>query len=345
VTVPINNQDNAVTNYSYNNGTNIRITYPSGGQSEYTVKDEKVTRSFHYASAGGSILKNLTYTCPVDGIDGLSRITSNDYQIEYRYAKRILNLEWTGYYTTGYNSNQYFYFNSLLEIERTHKDANGTVLTKTVRTYRAPWRINIPCLVQEDEYRGTTKVYSKCYGYDDFGQLLYEKDPLGHEKYYAYAYSMVQEKPFSGFKSNSHGFTNAFYNNSSAPKRFWMRTGEAEKNTDGLTRETYYRYNSIGNLIEKKEKYNAAGSSNSSYSWRTTKYEYDPANNNLVKITDPAGNITEYTYDSAHKYAYVKKERRQIKFPYETRWDNNYYLFREFTHDNRGRVTSQKTGL
>lgn len=63
VTVPINAQDNAVTEYSYGDGRNIRITYPSGGQSEYTVnKESRVTRSFHRASNGGSIIKDLTYT-------------------------------------------------------------------------------------------------------------------------------------------------------------------------------------------------------------------------------------------------------------------------------------------
>ena len=176
VTIPINAQDNAVTEYSYGDGRNIRITYPSGGQSEYTVnKESRVARSFHRASNGGSIIKDLTYTYLTNTnniypYSGISYISSNGYQIEYKYTKRVLNPRWTGPYTTGPDSNEYIGFGYSIENERIHKDANGTVLTKTVRTYSVPWYINIPCLVQEDEYRGSTKVYSKYYEYEDFGQ-------------------------------------------------------------------------------------------------------------------------------------------------------------------------------
>ena len=84
VTVPINARDNAVTEYSYNDGRNIRITYPSGGQSEYVVKasNGEVTSSFHRAYADGSKIKNLTYS--------KGKITSDDYQITYGYSNACL---------------------------------------------------------------------------------------------------------------------------------------------------------------------------------------------------------------------------------------------------------------
>ena len=79
------------------------------------------------------------------------------------------------------------------------------------------------------------------------------------------------------------------------------------KNTDSA--RAYYRYDSIGNLIEKK-KNTPLRKKQLLIFLAHHQILYDSATNNLVKITDPAGKITEYIYDSAHKYAYIKRRRK-----------------------------------
>jgi RHS repeat-associated protein len=136
-------------------------------------------------------------------------------------------------------------------IQRISKDENGAQTEKTVNTYN-----NGDKVIRQDIYAGTsTEIsYSVITGYDSGGNLVYTRNPEGAEHYYSYANTNSQNQ-FIDPKGNSvQLFSNQFYTNSVPSHCHTLPVGEAFINNGKVT-ESYYKYDSSGNMIEAKTLY------------------------------------------------------------------------------------------
>ncbi|MGC1121758.1 MAG: RHS repeat-associated core domain-containing protein [Candidatus Methanofastidiosia archaeon] len=131
--------------------------------------------------------------------------------------------------------------------ERISKDENGTQTEKTVYTYN-----NGDKVIRQDVFAGTsTEIsYSTIAGYDSGGNIIYIRNPEGAE-HYSYANTTSQNQ-FIDSKGNSvQLFSNQFYTNSVPSHCHTLLVGEAFINSGKVT-ESYYKYDSNGNMIETK---------------------------------------------------------------------------------------------
>jgi YD repeat-containing protein len=111
-------------------------------------------------------------------------------------------------------------------------------------------------VIRQDVYAGTsTEIsYSVITGYDSGGNVIYTRDPEGAEHYYSYANTTSQNQ-FIDSKGNSvQLFSNQFYTNSVPSHCHTLLVGEAFINSGKVT-ESYYKYDSDGNMIETKTLY------------------------------------------------------------------------------------------
>ncbi|MGC1121932.1 MAG: RHS repeat-associated core domain-containing protein, partial [Candidatus Methanofastidiosia archaeon] len=132
--------------------------------------------------------------------------------------------------------------------ERISKDENGNQTEKTVFTYNSGDKV-----IRQDVYAGVSTEISYCNltGYDNSGNVIYTRDPEGAEHYYSYANTSSQNQ-FTDSKGNSvQLFSNQFYTNSVPSHCQRLLVGEAFISSGKVT-ESYYKYDSIGNMIETK---------------------------------------------------------------------------------------------
>jgi RHS repeat-associated protein len=136
-------------------------------------------------------------------------------------------------------------------VQRISKDENGTQTEKTVFTYN-----NGDKVIRQDVYAGTsTEIsYSTITGYDSGGNPIYTKDPGGAEHYYSYANTTSQNQFIDSKGNPVNLFSNQFYTNSIPSHCHTLPVGEAFIN-NGKATESYYKYDSSGNMIETKTLY------------------------------------------------------------------------------------------
>ena len=133
-------------------------------------------------------------------------------------------------------------------VERIARDENGTQTEKIIYTYN-----NKNKVIRQDVYAGTSTdiSYSVITAYDDNGNVIYTKGPEGAEHYYSYANTDC-ENQFTDSKGLQVSlFSNAFYSNSVPSQCHNLVVGEAYIN-NGKATETYYQYDTNGNLTETK---------------------------------------------------------------------------------------------
>ncbi|MBU7021523.1 MAG: hypothetical protein HXS41_10740, partial [Theionarchaea archaeon] len=135
--------------------------------------------------------------------------------------------------------------------ERISKDENGTQTEKTVYTYN-----NSDKVIRQDVYAGTsTEIsYSAITGYDNSGNVVYARNPEGAEHYYSYANTTSQNQFIDSKGSPVNLFSNQFYTNPVPSHCHTFLVGEAFINNGKVT-ESYYKYDSNGNMIETKTLY------------------------------------------------------------------------------------------
>ncbi|MGE5558140.1 MAG: RHS repeat-associated core domain-containing protein [Bacillota bacterium] len=395
VTVPVDGAS-LTTAYTYtdnqtrffSNAAQIGIQYPSGGSAIYEIKD--------FACAEFGAEPNLVYRltpmvtrgCSSDGVNPVKETTFTYYgnYLQYPMYQRIPFNEVTSFphqyqdetkltieECPGVKKTKHYYdkidyiegglksvpFEAKTEIY----DSADALKRKTEKTYELT-EYHSPVLTLEKEYRNGAVVYSKEYKYDDFGQKTWEKDALGHEKFYAYVYSEKSGAPVRGFITNTYGFNTSgsdpFYSADGVPNLFEQVKGEAEKiNGSGLTKETYYQFDQYCNLKEIKQKDRTYNNNPRGMGWAITgfKYDYDISGGtdygNLKEITDPKGNLMILEYDPKW-HAYIFKDKRQISYAGESRWDQGYWLINEFDYyvgdpddggNDRGYMKSKKVYL
>ncbi len=127
------------------------------------------------------------------------------------------------------------------------KDQQGTQTEKAVYTFSGSK------VVRKDVYSGASPnmSYSIVIGYDDYGNVVYTRDPEGAEHYYSYGNTNSQNR-FSDSKGITISlFSNQFYANSIPSNCHTLLVGEAFIN-NGKVQETYYKYDAKGNKIETK---------------------------------------------------------------------------------------------
>ncbi|MBU6997271.1 MAG: exo-alpha-sialidase, partial [Theionarchaea archaeon] len=133
-------------------------------------------------------------------------------------------------------------------ILRISKDENGIRTEKTVFTYN-----NADEVIRQDVYAGTsTEIsYSTITGYDSSGNVTYTRNPEGAEHYYSYANTNSQNQFIDSKGNLVNLFSNQFYINSVPSHCHTLLVGEAFINSGKVT-ESYYKYDSNGNIIETK---------------------------------------------------------------------------------------------
>jgi len=133
-------------------------------------------------------------------------------------------------------------------VERISKDEQGIQTEKIVYTYNSKNKV-----IRQDVYSGASTgiSHSVITGYDNKGNTVYTRDPEGGEHFYSYANTNC-ENQFTDSKGDPVDlFSNAFYTNNIPSNCHTLTVGEAFIN-NGKVQETYYKYDTNGNLTETK---------------------------------------------------------------------------------------------
>ncbi|MGC1121084.1 MAG: hypothetical protein WBA22_08315 [Candidatus Methanofastidiosia archaeon] len=132
--------------------------------------------------------------------------------------------------------------------QRISKDENGTQTEKTAYTFN-----NADKVIRQDVYAGiSTEIsYSVITGYDNSGNVVYTRNPEGAEHYYSYINTTSQNEFIDSKGQPVQLFSNQFYTNSVPSHCHTLLVGEASINSGKVT-ESYYKYDSNGNMIETK---------------------------------------------------------------------------------------------
>jgi RHS repeat-associated protein len=133
-------------------------------------------------------------------------------------------------------------------IERISKDEQGIQTGKIVYTYS-----NADKVIRQDVYAGTSTdiSYSVITGYDNWGNVVYARGPEGAEHFYSYAHTNCENQFVDSKGAPVSLFSNTFYTNSIPSECHTLLVGEAFIN-NGKVQETYYKYDTHGNMIETK---------------------------------------------------------------------------------------------
>ncbi|MFW6015780.1 MAG: hypothetical protein ACOCRK_05035, partial [bacterium] len=189
------------------------------------------------------------------------------------------------------------------------KNSEGSLYLdkKEIMTYN-----NNKELTKKSIYNGKNneKLYSLEYGYDNWGNVIYEYNSSnGLKKYMHYLntnstldefpsqYKVIYDSLPFDLKQDNYDQINDNIRNLLADS-FILNKSPIEDNS--IPVYSHYVYSSDGNL-------RAVGNwDNYNNKWITEKYEYDK-NANILKKTDPIGNVTIYEYDSFYNNAYLTK--------------------------------------
>ena len=181
----VTDADDRVTTFTYDPSSNYllnSITYPSGGKVQYTygVDQTPATEVTSRLVISESIRNAAT--------NALIRQTSFDYKIvngKVTYCK-LVNYDETG---TIQGSNIYIFQSTLKSSSEIVLGPAGEQMQKTTTWYDArgqPSRV--------DTYSGSSAEvsYSEYMAYDDWGNVIFTRDALGHDSYYSYANTDTQ---------------------------------------------------------------------------------------------------------------------------------------------------------
>ena len=156
--------------------------------------------------------------------------------------------------------------------------------------------------------------------YDSWANMVYHRDPEGYETAISYV-NTDSESQFQIVGDNNYDISTAFYDNSSVPGHiFNLPSGKLKvRKYSGLNNEqiegseTYFGYDSNGNMIEEKS---LAYDEKKNPSWIKTDYSnYDQYGNcgQIIHYAGTADAITiDYEYSSQYNYAYLTAMTQQI---------------------------------
>lgn len=181
----VTDADDRVTTFAYDPSSNYllnSITYPSGGKVQYTYGIDQ-TPATEVAS------RLVTSESVRDAhTDALIRQTSFDYKI---VNGKVICCKLVNYDERGaiQGSNVHIFQSALKSSSEIVLDSAGRQMQKTTTWYDArgqPSRV--------DTYSGSSAEvsYSEYVAYDDWGNVIFTRDALGHDSYYSYANTDTQ---------------------------------------------------------------------------------------------------------------------------------------------------------
>lgn len=228
-----------------------QIGYPTGGYSQY----EYDRFSYNDLYGGSSCLDYYKYFATDQRVYETTQARHNVYSF-YGNFDIISDCDVTT--KDEYDITQGLYDFSLdtssgLVVQMALENASQATIRKYAFTYSSQKQLK-----EVEVYNdGATLSYVKYYAYDDWGNLIYSKDPEGHEEFFSYAHTST-----SGFFVNYSGtvvqtFTNAFSNDPVPDSVHTVLIGMAEKQDGTHVRETYFEYDSEAHPTQEKSSFGA----------------------------------------------------------------------------------------
>ncbi|MGI0092429.1 MAG: RHS repeat-associated core domain-containing protein [Nitrososphaerales archaeon] len=271
-----------VTKYYYTTGYNSwlvsSIAYPTGAYTNYT-----------YAGASLGVGVN-TYYVTLQNIyvahNDLSRTSSYSYNITNGQVQYCNSSVSNGFGKQGYIN---YVFSTPGKSTEVEKNAANSTLLSYESDYDALGRVNGSKILSPTN---GVLVYSTT-RYDNWSNVIYTKSETGQQTWLSYANTNT-----SGSFEVS-GFNNGFYSNNTISSNIHdLLVGQAsfQNVVNGSTQvETFYNYNSAGELVHQKQYYNSG--------WLVSTSEYDQYGNKIT-FTDPLGRTTYYQYSGTYNHAY-----------------------------------------
>ena len=256
------------------------VFYPSGGWSQYTYGNAQVgsdTKTYYVT------LRNVYSSA---GTSSLARSDSVSYDIVNGQVIWSNSTVSDGTTVQGHtNSN----FQGAKRMMRVYDENSAeSVVKMTEQDYDASGRTNETKLLSPS---GALLTYSAS-SYDDWGNVVHSRDNVGKETWSSYA----NTDSLNTFGTT--GFSNSFYVQTISSNIHDALVGQAtwQDGTGSMPQETYFKYNSAGNLLEQKQLHNG--------SWLLTDYTYNQYGNQIT-VTDALGRTTYFHYSSTFQHAYL----------------------------------------
>jgi RHS repeat-associated protein len=270
------------TTYQYDTGINdwliSGVLYPTGG---------KATSSYGSAPVGTEM---KTYYVTSRNVYSSATQLSQSTSISYGIVNG--NVVWSNSTMSG-GSGPVASMDNNFQISRGlsrvyDKNAAGVVTKITESDYDAKGRVNETKLLSPS---GTILTDSTT-SYDDWGNPVYTRDNVGQQAWFSYANTDSQNT------FGSSGCMASFYTQTVPSSIHDLVVGQCDyQNGPGSPQQqTYYKYDSHGNLLEQKQSHNG--------SWLYADYAYDRYGNR-ISATDVLGRTTYYHYSPAYQNAYL----------------------------------------
>ena len=283
------------TSYSYDTGYNnwllSKIEYPTAGYTTYAYNRFSDSDYYRYYVTDQRVYETnqvrhaaYSYTGTFEGITSSTVTMKNESDV-----------------TQG----SYELTTDDLVTQKVVKNAASSAIRKYVYTYNSQYE-----LAQESVYKdGSTLSYTNYYAYDDWGNLIYFKNALGHEQFFSYANTST-----SGFFMDNTGaiirtFTNAFSNSTIPSSVHTVLIGMVEEQDNTYVKERYLTYDSEAHPTQTK---NSFGNTTTWLTFSGTFNEntgttsfpvdltgYTVAGNAVLQIT---GLASDPTYSEMHSY-------------------------------------------
>lgn len=295
-------------------GRTWSYAYTSGKLTSATDPLGRVTQ-FGYDSANGWLMTSITYptggktTFTYGSVPVGTEVTTSYVTLENSYSSSTTltksqaisyyilngNVVWSnstlsdGTSTQGYTD---YNFPSGANYMRVYeKTSSGSVFRINEDDYDASGRINETKIISPANALLAYSIST----YDSWGNLKYSRDNVGQQTWYSYANTDSQNS------FGTSGCTTSFYTQTVPTTIHDALVGSCayQDGTSSPQMQTYYKYDSHGNLLETKVLHNSG--------WLYTDHTYD-SYGNVLSSTDPLGRVTFYRYSSTYDDAYLTKQ-------------------------------------
>src|SRR3989454_4039313 len=168
------------------------------------------------------------------------------------------------------------------------KTSSGSVTKIAESDYDTAGRVNETKLLSPSNALLSYSVRS----YDDWGNVKYSKDSVGHETWLSYA------NTYSSDTFGTLGCTPSFFSQTISANIHDAIVGTCsyQSGVGTAQEQAYYKYDPRGNLLEQKVLHDGG--------WLYTDYTHDK-DGNVVSKTDSLGRTTHFGYSSAYQSAYL----------------------------------------
>ncbi|MGA2876475.1 MAG: hypothetical protein ABSE82_13170, partial [Nitrososphaerales archaeon] len=285
--VSVTNPVGQVTRYYYTTGYNSwlvsSVAYPTGAYTNYTYSSAPVgteVRTYYVTSQNIYVSSGL-----------MSKSTSYSYYILSGLVQYCNSTVANGS-TQGYIN---YVFSAPGKSTEVEKNSSSSIMLSYETDYDSIGRINESKILSPTN---SLLAYSITH-YDNWSNVIYTQSYTGQQTWHSYANTNTT----NAYEYGASGFTNSFYGNNTVTSNIHdLLLGEAYwQNSVGSSNniETYYNYNSAGELIHQKQLYNGG--------WIVSTFKYD-LYGNTISSTDPLGRANYYQYSSTYNHAYLTQQ-------------------------------------